>query len=242
MISRPEPANRQVPGAGWTLAVASLVFALLASCHGTGFIRTIDERLLLALRDAGDPANPWGPYWVEGAVRDVTALGSRTVLGALLVAVAGYLVAVGRWRRACVLLICTISGCLLAEAAKLGFERPRPELVPHGVTVASLSFPSAHAMQSSVVYLSIAAMIAAHEPRVAARGFAIAAATTLAVAVGVSRVYFGVHWPSDVAAGWALGTAWASACWLIEALAGPRTKASTVSSVEQRDLQAFTDR
>ena len=203
--------------ATWVLALSLLVFAVLAVAHGSAPINVLDERLLLALRDAGNPSNPLGPLWLESAVRDVTALGSRTVLAAVLASTAGYLAVIGRWRRAFALLACTLGGCLLAEVAKAGFVRPRPDLVPHGVAVASLSFPSAHAMQASVVYLSIAAMIGAHEPSLAGRSFLMATAALVAAAVGVSRVYFGVHWPSDVAAGWALGTAWASACWLVEA-------------------------
>lgn len=212
MQSRPNAS-----GAAWLLAASLAIFALVAVAHNGPFVRQLDERLLLAMREAGDLANPLGPAWFESAVRDVTALGSRIVLAAMVVAVAGYLIAIGRWRRACALLACAVTGSLMVELAKLFFDRPRPDLVPHGVSTLSLSFPSAHATQASVVYLSIAAVVAAHETSLAGRSFLLATAAIVALAVGLSRVYFGVHWPSDVAAGWALGAAWASACWLVEA-------------------------
>lgn len=217
-----------VSQSGWTaaaiLALSLVLLAALALLQSVPVVRAIDERLMLFLREPTDVSDPLGPRWVEDAVRDITALGSRAVLALVLAAVAGYLAATGAYRRALTLLAVTLTGSLVGELAKLGFARPRPDLVPHGVGVASLSFPSAHALQASIVYLSLAALVAAHQKGRPARVLVLGFAAVVAVAVGVSRVYLGVHWPSDVVAGWALGTAWASACWLVElGLRAPRT-------------------
>ncbi|MGE0699812.1 MAG: phosphatase PAP2 family protein [Hyphomicrobiaceae bacterium] len=206
------------------MAAAALFLLLAANLHHSS-LRSIDEHLLLALRTPGDPADPIGPRWLESVVRDVTALGSRFVLTFVVLAVTGFLALAGRGRRALAVLAFTVAGALLGETAKLGFGRPRPELVAHAVDVVSLSFPSAHAMQSSVVYLTLGALLARGQPRRALRAYVMGIAVLLAVMVGASRVYLGVHWPSDVVAGWSLGTAWAMACWVADRMWRRRTSA-----------------
>jgi undecaprenyl-diphosphatase len=107
-----------------------------------------------------------------------------------------------------------VGGLLLSTMLKFGFDRPRPELVPHGSMIYTSSFPSGHSMLSAVVYLTGGALLAivhsAHKVRV----YLIGCSVLATFLVGASRVYLGVHWPSDVLAGWAAGTAWAAACWL----------------------------
>lgn len=202
--------------AGSGIAIAALgVFVLLAVLVENGRLDTVDRTVLLALRAPGDPADPLGPAWLESVVRDITALGSRGILGLFVAAVMGFLVLNGHGAHALAVLAFTVGGSLVGEISKFAFGRPRPDLVPHGVDVLSLSFPSAHALQASVVYLTLGALLAASQPRRRVKAFVLSVAVLLALTVGASRVYLGVHWPSDVLAGWALGTAWATACWLI---------------------------
>jgi len=217
--------------AGLGIAIAALaVFVLVAVFVERGRLAAVDRAVLLALRVPGDPADPLGPVWFESVVRDVTALGSRGILGLFVAAVMGFLALNGHGAHALAVLAFTAGGSLVGEMAKLAFGRPRPDLVPHGVDVLSLSFPSAHALQASVVYLTLGTLLAASQPRRSVKSFVLSVAVLLALLVGASRVYLGVHWPSDVLAGWALGTAWATACWLIHrrwqrqrAPPGPRT-------------------
>ncbi len=203
--------------AGLGLAVTALGFFLLVAIWvEQGRLGRVDEAILLALRVPGNPSDPLGPVWFESFIRDVTALGSRGILGLFVAAVTGFLALNGQGGRALAVLVFTASGSLVGELAKLGFARPRPDLVPHGVDVLSLSFPSAHALQASVVYLTLGALLAASQPRRRVKAYVLGVAVLLALMVGASRVYLGVHWPSDVLAGWALGTAWAAGCWIMD--------------------------
>jgi undecaprenyl-diphosphatase len=102
---------------------------------------------------------------------------------------------------------------LLSTLLKMGFDRPRPDLVPHGALVYTASFPSGHATLSAVVYLTLGALLARVQPRLVLKLYLLGLAILLTVMVGVSRVYLGVHWPTDVLAGWAVGAAWALLCW-----------------------------
>lgn len=194
----------------------TIVFALVAASQGSGTLHPLDERLMLGFRHAGDLARPIGPGWLQSGMRDVTALGSRAILGPAVAAIAGYLLVTGYWRRGLRLALYVTAGSLAGEIAKLVFARPRPQLVPHEVVAFSSSFPSGHALQSSIVFLTLAAALAADQRSSTAAAYIVIVAVLATLAVGVSRVYLGVHWPSDVLAGWALGSAWAAACWLAE--------------------------
>jgi undecaprenyl-diphosphatase len=133
----------------------------------------------------------------------------------LSLAAATYLLLEGKRHAALFVTLAVGSGWLLSSLFKLAFDRPRPDLVPHGVYVYSTSFPSGHAMMSAVTYLTLGALLARlHRPR-ALKAFFLGIAVVLTVVVGLSRVYLGVHWPTDVVAGWAAGSVWASACWLV---------------------------
>jgi undecaprenyl-diphosphatase len=120
-----------------------------------------------------------------------------------------------KWADATLMLVATIGGTLISEGLKVGFSRPRPDLVAHVVEVHSMSFPSGHAMLSAVTYLTVGALLARSQARTAERGYILGAAIVLTLLIGASRVYLGVHWPTDVLAGWCLGAAWALLCWIV---------------------------
>jgi undecaprenyl-diphosphatase len=174
-----------------------------------------DRRLLLALRSAADPALPWGPPWVQEMARDFTALGGVAVLALMTAAVIGYLLLAGKRHAAVAVFAAVAGGLILSSLLKLGFERPRPDLVPHGSFVYTTSFPSGHSMMAAVTYLTLGAMLARVEASIRIKIYLLAVAIALTVLVGASRVYLGVHWPTDVAAGWAVGAAWALLCSLV---------------------------
>ena len=132
----------------------------------------------------------------------------------LTVAAVGFLL-LTRERAAAVLTIAAVvGGALLSMALKSGFDRPRPDLVPHAVEVTSASFPSGHAMLSAVTYLTLGALLTRVQPQRRVKAYLLTVAVVLTVLIGVSRVYLGVHWPTDVLAGWCIGSAWAMLCWL----------------------------
>lgn len=197
------------------VAAAGWIFAEIAGEVIEGETSGFDSRLLLAMRVAGDPADPIGPPWFEEAARDVTALGGMTVLTALTAAVAGLLWLQGH-RSSMVFLVVAVAGGMLASSLiKAGFDRPRPDLVSHGMHVQTASFPSAHSMQAAVAYLTLAVLSARVQRRRVIKVYLIGVAAVITVAVGASRVYLGVHWPTDVVAGWCAGAAWALSCWLV---------------------------
>jgi len=198
------------------LAAAALyAFAALAGAVGGGGTYAFDERVLLALRVPGNLADPIGPKWVEEMMRDITALGSTAVLTLMVLVVTGYLLLSGKRRSALTVLLAVVSGVVASQAAKIAYGRPRPELVPHGAEVYTASFPSGHSMMAAIVYLTLGALLARTQADLRVKMYILGAAVLLALLVGVSRVYLGVHWPTDVLAGWALGGMWAMLCRLV---------------------------
>ncbi|CDX37646.1 Phosphoesterase PA-phosphatase related protein [Mesorhizobium sp. SOD10] len=173
-----------------------------------------DTEILLAFRHAGQPDSPIGPLWLEGAVRDVTALGSTVVLVLITTATIVYLLLIRRPSTALFMLAAVAGGQVLSSLLKFEIDRPRPDLVSHLVNETSLSFPSGHAMLSAVTYLTLGSLAARFLPDRRTKVFVLGLAVLTTVLVGTSRVYLGVHWPSDVLAGWCAGFAWAMLCWL----------------------------
>jgi undecaprenyl-diphosphatase len=203
----------------WIAAVVLLLggigFLGIADEVMEGDTLQLDQRILMAMRVPGDPGRPIGPAWVEEVFRDFTGLGGVGVLGLLTVATLAYLWLMGMHRAAVYLLAAIGGGLLVSLALKAGFHRPRPDLVSHGSVIYTSSFPSGHSMLSATVYLTGGAMLALLHSRRAVRVFILVCAVLATVLVGISRVYLGVHWPTDVLAGWAGGAAWAALCWLV---------------------------
>lgn len=200
------------------LAVLAVVgacwgFVELADVVMEGGTHAADRAILLALRDPGDPSDPIGPRYVHEIGRDLTALGGTAFLTLLTLGVFGYLRIVGRRRDAWVVAVGVLGALLWSLALKEVFARPRPALVPHASIVYTASFPSGHSTLAAATYLTLG-MVLAHVHRGGRlRAYLLGSMILLAVLVGVSRVYVGVHWPTDVLAGWTLGAAWAVLCW-----------------------------
>jgi len=193
----------------------SWLFVELADEVVEGSTHIIDERLLLALRNPADLADPLGPPWVEETMRDFTALGGGAILSLLTASLVGYLVIQRKYRAALLLALAVIGGMLLSQFLKSSFGRPRPDLVPHGSYVYFTSFPSGHSMMSAATYLTLGALLARLQERRQLKIYVLLLAVVITVLVGISRIYLGVHWPTDVLAGWTAGTVWAVLCWLV---------------------------
>jgi undecaprenyl-diphosphatase len=193
-----------------------VVFIKLASEVLAGETLSFDKKVLLALRNPADPSRPIGPPWMLSGALDITALGSATVLGLTVFAVAGFLLAQGLWRRALFVTLASSGAWFINTALKQLFQRPRPDVVPHLREVMTMSFPSGHALQSAVVYLTLGALLMHIAKRRLTKLYCISVAMLATALVGASRVYLGVHYPTDVLAGWLIGLSWALVCWMIE--------------------------
>jgi undecaprenyl-diphosphatase len=205
--------------AGVLLAALAIVLALLAFSKTAGEmregdLREFDDGVLRMMRSADDPSVPVGPAWLVQVAIDVTALGGTGVLAIILLIVVGYLALEGRYDAIALIVVATAGGGLLSELLKWWFARKRPEIVPHLVNVGSASFPSGHSLLAVVTYLTLGALLARFVRRRRSRTYCIVVSLLLALLIGLSRVYLGVHYPTDVLAGWSAGLAWALPCWL----------------------------
>lgn len=191
------------------------IFLELADEVLDGGTLAFDRVMLLKMRNPCDPSDPLGPKWVEELFRDFTALGSAGVLALVTLAAAGFLTMERRFGAVILLLVAVGGGVLVVSLLKLGFDRPRPDLVAHGAYVHMSSFPSGHSKLSAVAYLTLGGLLTRMHPLPWVRTYLLLLAMLLTFLVGVSRVYLGVHWPTDVLAGWAVGAVWALLCWLL---------------------------
>jgi undecaprenyl-diphosphatase len=151
-----------------------------------------------------------------GAALDITALGSATVIGLTVIAVSGFLVLQGMWRNGLFVAFASGGALVVNAGLKQFFQRARPDIVPHLRDVMTMSFPSGHALTSAVVYLTLGALTMRIAERRLTKFYCMAMAMLITVLVGASRVYLGVHYPTDVLAGWLFGLSWALLCWMLE--------------------------
>jgi undecaprenyl-diphosphatase len=214
------------------LGACLLIWAFIALAGEVmdGDTTAMDTRILLALRDTADPARPIGPAWIESALLDLTAIGGPTVLTLVVLSVVGFLLLQARYRTALVIAVTSIGGEVVNALLKAMFMRPRPSVVPHLRDVVSTSFPSGHAMESAIIYLTLAAMMMRVAERRLTKLYCLFLGVLLTFLVGVSRIYLGVHYPTDVLGGWILGFVWASVCWL----GARRFEAQTGAVAEER--------
>jgi undecaprenyl-diphosphatase len=206
------------------LAVLLAVLAILLGTCGfiavavgvsRGITQNVDETLLRMPRDPTDPARTLGPAWLEEVARDLTAVGGIAALCLVTAAVSGYLLICHKYHALALLLSATLGGLVLSTLLKERFDRPRPEVVPHKSLVMTSSFPSGHSLNSAVVYLTLGSLLAGLSQQRRLKLYFFGVAMLLTFLVGVSRVYMGVHYPTDVMAGWLAGLAWAILCSLV---------------------------
>lgn len=205
----------------------SVVLALLAIVGGAWLFAAVsdevlesetmdvDHAILQAMRSADNPKDPWGPRWVEMGAEDLTAMGSYTPMAVIVFAVVGYLALIRQWGNAVLITVSVLAGLGLNHLLKDVFDRGRPDIVPHLVDVSTKSFPSGHAMMSAVVYLTMGTLLAQASDRWRVKLFVMGLAVVMTLAIGTTRVYLGVHYPTDVLAGWSIGLAWAALAWLV---------------------------
>jgi len=191
-------------------------FFALAGLVLEGDTQRFDDRIIRALRRTDDPATPIGPFWMEEVGRDITALGSVSLIVLVAGSVIGFLGLDRKFGAMWFVLGATTTGLALSVALKALFRRPRPEVVPHLMKAFSSSFPSGHSMMSAVVYLTLGVLLVQLVPQRRLKFYFLAIAVILTGLVGVSRVYMGVHYPTDVLAGWTAGLVWAILCWLVQ--------------------------
>ncbi|MBG1231747.1 phosphatase PAP2 family protein [Aestuariivirga litoralis] len=198
-----------------SILLLCLGFGLLADEMREGETLAFDQAILQALQTSdGGTMHLIGPVWFQEAARDVTALGSFTVLFPLVAFIAIYLLLEGKPRNAWALVLSSASGAILSTILKSFFDRPRPDIVS-ATHVFTSSFPSGHALSSAVIYLTIGTFLARAAPSRSLARYGLAVAAFLTVIVGLSRIYLGVHYPTDVLAGWMIGLSWAIVCWLV---------------------------
>jgi undecaprenyl-diphosphatase len=206
-----------LPPRGWRITprhalVAALVcwagFALVAMLVLPDQLGGFDSAGLQYFRSGPDSV-PRGPPALLEAVRDLTALGG-VLLRNLFAMIAIAALMLVRLRREATLLAATIlSGWVVNTLIKVLVGRPRPTIVSHLAEAGGSSFPSGHSFNSAVVYMGIALAMAALSARRGVRWTLIAGAAVLTALIAISRVWLGVHYPSDVLAGWLGGMGWA---------------------------------
>lgn len=230
----------------------ALALAMLCALGGWGFLeiadevaedeaKRIDEAILLSLREPGDTADPLGPIWLEEAARDITALGSFAVLLIVTAVTAAWLVVTNKRSGAVLFLCAVLTGVALSTLLKGAYARERPDLVAHQMHAFTASFPSGHSLLSALIYLSVGALFASTQPKLAVKAFILLFSVAIAGLVGISRIYLGVHWPTDVLAGWCAGAAWAILWGLIALRFLPRRETET-SGMEADPLATVSRR
>jgi len=194
--------------------VALALFFGLGWAMMVGLTDGLDRSLVLALRVPGDPGAPLGGRGVVQNFQDITALGGTLVVTGITILSGVVLVLQRRRWYGLALLGSVVLSLVLSDLAKVLYGRARPDLVPHEVHVTSASFPSGHATHAAALYVMLAIIVAGLTPRRRIKALTFVASGSLVAAIGFSRVYLGVHYPSDVLAGWALGTLCALLPWM----------------------------
>ncbi|RBP45995.1 undecaprenyl-diphosphatase [Roseimicrobium gellanilyticum] len=205
---------------GMLLAVLGLVGSIWAFSEVADEVMDaetdhFDAVILRAFRVPGDLNTGIGPKWMPTVVGDLTALGGAAVLTLIVLIVLAFLLLRRKWGSAVLVLCASLGGALISTTLKGLFQRARPSVVPHLTEVTSMSFPSGHSMLSAVIYLTLGALLARTTKDRKVKAFFLFTALFITVMVGTTRVYLGVHFPTDVLAGWCAGTTWALLCVII---------------------------
>lgn len=208
------------------LIVSVWGFVNLADEVMEGGTQGFDERVLESVRRGPDLKDMVGPPWLEKSVLEITNLGGITTVTLVVSVVAIFLLLAGHWVRAAVVLLAAGGGAMLTTGLKQLFAITRPSVVPHLTTETTFSFPSGHSTMAATVYLTLGLLLAQMSGHRWFKAYFMCVAVAVVLMVGVSRVMVGVHNPTDVIGGWAVGGAWAILVWLgatrVERLRGGR--------------------
>jgi undecaprenyl-diphosphatase len=197
--------------------VAAWITVVLIIAVSRGSLTTLDHSLLRWLRTEANGEVMRGPWWMAEVVRDLSALGSVSVLSLGTAGIAGFLWMSGRRDTSVFLVVAVFSGMLMSIVLKSLIDRPRPDIVPHLSDVATSSFPSGHSMMAAVVFLTLGSLLMTTVQEWWLKAYILGVAIAATLLVGLSRILLGVHYPSDVAAGWTVGVLWSEGCWLAHA-------------------------
>lgn len=197
-------------------AAAALIFLGLALLIVSGRSFSLDTTLIMLFRDAANPAVPLGPAWFHEAVRDMTALGSFVGLFFMALTATLALWLCGYRHLAIGLVVSLVAAFLASTVLKITIARQRPDIVEHAALTFTASFPSGHAFLSAATLLTIASFVGLASRRTDIARFCMVMAVIMTGLIGLSRIYLGVHWPTDVLGGWCLGIVWAgvATAWL----------------------------
>jgi len=206
-----------------SIVAGLLIFISIANEVVEGETISIDDSILKSLREPNDVSKPAFPDWVTVAMKDITSLGSAAVITLITLIISGYLLLRKQYFRLWLVLAATIGGALLMAGLKEFIGRTRPEVVTHLLEEKSLSFPSGHSMMSAVIFLTQAVLLSKIETNRKIKIYIIFVALLLMLLIGISRIYIGVHYPTDVLAGWVAGISWALLCWYISTILEKRT-------------------
>ena len=209
-----------------------LIFGAIAEEVVEGDTRRLDMAVLMAMRDPANPSDRIGPPWAEEMMRDFTALGSYAFIIMIVIAAVCYLLLIRKRGLAILMASAVIGGILISNLLKTAFDRPRPD-IEHAVRVFTPSFPSGHAMLSAVTFLTLGAVLTRASADWRVKLYFLVVAVLLTILVGTSRVYLGVHYPSDVVAGWCVGSAWALLCWAVALWLQARGQVEAPKSTDQ---------
>lgn len=211
--------------AGWREFV--LLFSLAVLCGSLFIFAEVTDRVMdgdlhdaertwmRSLRLPDDATTPIGPRWLRNVSLDLTALGGVAILTLMTSLVAGYLLLEKRYRAVVLLIIAALGGAILSGSLKKWIGRDRPDIIPHLAEVTSASYPSGHSMLASIIYLTLGVMLARSVKSRRLKLYFIGSAVLVIFLIGLTRVFLGVHYPTDVLGGWAAGTAYAVVCALL---------------------------
>ncbi len=197
------------------VALGGFLFAVAADAMREPGGQAFDMAVLQALRPPGHPHDPIGPWWLQEAALDLTSLGGISVLGLFALITVGFLLIQRKYLSGVLLALGLLGGVTLSEGLKAIFNRPRPPADYQAVETLNASFPSGHALLATVFYLSVGVMMARAFQRRQLKAYIMSVAIGLALIVGLTRIYLGAHWLTDVLAGWSIGAVWAMTLWLV---------------------------
>lgn len=212
------PVDKKVVVTALIIASTLFVFMELSDEVLEGETQDVDNYLLTAFREAGNLDRLIGPPWMLTTVTDISSLGGVSVIVLISILVGLFFLFRKQWHLLMFFVSSVIGGAFVMVLLKSLFNRPRPTIVPHLSPVSLESYPSGHSMVSAIVYLTLGAILARSTRSLKMRMYYLGSACVLTLLIGITRVMLGVHYPSDVLAGWCAGIVWAGTSYLLAQL------------------------